>query len=326
MKLMKTVVILFLLMTVRPVWAGQIHNAVEEGNLAKIRSILKQNPALVNSRNQARETPLHIAAKNGDFQIARYLVRMGADPSLKDSYNDTPLFNAKVNGYKDLAGIMISSGPEIHQAVVKGNVGSLRSSLKRNPSSVSSVDTDRDTPLHWAAIWNKRDAAMFLIKKGAKVNVRDYKGLTPTHWASGKGNLELVALLAANGADLNRSDLLGRTPLHLAAYRGKENTANYLIKKGADVNARDRKGETPLHLAVHSDRDVVALLLARGADVNARDRHGHTPLFYAYSMAAIGGQKENDIVRLLLRYGADPGVKNEKGITPGDLFKHLEIN
>jgi len=53
--------------------------------------------------------------------------------------------------------------------------------------------------------------------------------------------------------------------------------AERLIRAGADVNAKDRSGETPLYQsAMHSDIDLVHLLLANGADPNIRNNDGRT--------------------------------------------------
>jgi ankyrin repeat protein len=37
------------------------------------------------------ETPLHAAARNGDAELIKSLLSFGADPSLRDKWNDTPV-------------------------------------------------------------------------------------------------------------------------------------------------------------------------------------------------------------------------------------------
>jgi ankyrin repeat protein len=46
-------------------FASAIHDAFALGDLEKIKALLRDNPALISSRDNAAETPLHIAALTG---------------------------------------------------------------------------------------------------------------------------------------------------------------------------------------------------------------------------------------------------------------------
>ena len=54
---------------------GPIHDATAKGNEAKVISLLKANPDLVNSRDKFGNTPLHFAAKHNRVEIAELLLR-----------------------------------------------------------------------------------------------------------------------------------------------------------------------------------------------------------------------------------------------------------
>lgn len=87
---------------------------------------------------------------------------------------------------------------------------------------------------------------------------------TPLHMALRNGSMDAANFLLKSGADVELKNALGRTALHEAASRGDYEGAKLLFKYGADVNAVsearaltdqdcDRKGIAgivPLHEAV----------------------------------------------------------------------------
>ena len=51
----------------------------------------KDEPALVSSKNRDGETPLHLAAENGDKKMVELLLANQADVNATDGTGDTPL-------------------------------------------------------------------------------------------------------------------------------------------------------------------------------------------------------------------------------------------
>jgi hypothetical protein len=90
-----------LLERVREARPDLINQAAEHRNQAAVR-LLAELGFDVNHRH--RTTPLHAAAWNDDVPMARLLVGLGADPSLKDAEHDsTPLGWAEYGGKADVA-------------------------------------------------------------------------------------------------------------------------------------------------------------------------------------------------------------------------------
>jgi hypothetical protein len=117
---------------------------------------------------------------------------------------------------------------EIHDAAQRGDLGSVQALVKGNPELVSSRDTNGDTPLHSAVLWNQK---------------------------------EVVAWLLANKADVNARNNDGQTPLHLAAAGGFKPMAELLLNSGADATAKDKHGLIALRVAWMWHHDDVAELL-----------------------------------------------------------------
>jgi ankyrin repeat protein len=210
---------------------------------------------------------------------------------------------------------------EIHDAAEKGDLQKVEALLKDNPKLVSIRNDTGQTPLHYAAIFGRKDMAALLLAHNANVNVRDYRyGYTPLHWAAGhayseaamallsnmdeadwtpssESNKDIAELLLSHKADVNVKGSNGETPLHRAAFFNKD-IVELLLAKGAKVNAKDNNGSTPLHVAAkRGHKEVTELLLASKAEVDARDNNGWTPLHWAEA----AGHK--NVVELLRQHG-----------------------
>jgi ankyrin repeat protein len=80
-----------------PAFCGEIHYAVCDGDLPKVRALLKSNPDLVFAKDIGM-TPLHVAAFTGHKEIAELLVANRADVNARDKGNQTPLHMAADGG------------------------------------------------------------------------------------------------------------------------------------------------------------------------------------------------------------------------------------
>jgi ankyrin repeat protein/beta-lactamase regulating signal transducer with metallopeptidase domain len=193
-------------------------------------------------------------------------------------------------------------------------------------------DTWGHTFLHRACLEGYRQAAEFLIDKGADVNADNITGITPLHTAAGRGHADVVALLLDKQADVNAKDRYGATPLWYArngvVYSfdvhgrfwkgvtdrwkpekpGCKKAAGLLVERGAI----DQAPVLSLHEAANYGRVArVRSLLAEGADVNAMDdRLAGTPLH----LAAYSNQKK--MAEFLISRGADVNARNKWDRTP----------
>ena len=116
--------------------------------------------------------------------------------------------------------------------------------------------------------------ARLLVARGARVDIRDTKGLTPLMLA----NAESIKLLADKGADLALQDPDGNTPLHWAAHRKAVDAAALLLYLGASPAVQNSAGKTPLHTSVENrDPAMTELFLRAGANPDTPDAGGLTP-------------------------------------------------
>ncbi|KAH3240283.1 hypothetical protein KXW31_009640, partial [Aspergillus fumigatus] len=128
-----------------------------------------------------------------------------------------------------------------------------------------------DTALHLAVEWKRPRIILFLLDKGATIDMTNEDGFTPLQLAAKLDNCEAVALLLQRGAQVEARSLSGLTALQLAAHEGHWVAFDLLLIGGADINSWNKEGETLLHEEARKSRNVstAAKLLAQGANIEA---------------------------------------------------------
>ncbi len=231
-----------------------IYEAAKAGDTAGVAALLKGNPTLVHSRDQHDDTLLHHAAT---ADIARLLLKSGADVMACGWMGATPLHDAAWEGHADVAVVLIAHGADVN--------------ARRSYDGI--------TPLHFA---QTAAVAILLLKHGAVVDVEYSPGGTPLNCASARGNADVVRVLLNAGAQVRVISPLGDTPLHGAAKDGHADVVQQLLTAGAVINATDSYDETPIFEAVRLGHTaVVELLIQHGANLLQRNRAGQMPIHRA---------------------------------------------
>jgi hypothetical protein len=87
----RTAVLLVALAWSSLAFCGEIHDAAKDGDLAKVKALLKDNPDLVFNKDKEGMTPLHDAAASGYKDVAELLLANKADVDAKAGNGLTPL-------------------------------------------------------------------------------------------------------------------------------------------------------------------------------------------------------------------------------------------
>ena len=141
----------------------------------------------------------------------------------------------------------------------------------------------------------------WLIARGARLELKDWRGRTALYWASQEGRVDAVRELLARGAAVDTADNDGATPLYTASRKGHLEMVRELLARGAAVDIARSDRATPLFIACQKGHlEIVRELLARGAAVDSADNDGHTPL----RVASLRGRLK--VVQELLARGANP--------------------
>jgi len=248
--------------------------AINRGDVDKVKSLLEENPEMINAKDINGDTPLHCACKCKKKKVIDALIAKGANVNAKNNNGNTPMHLAARDN-KSVVELLIANGadPDVNS---KGEYGE---TLLHQTAYAWKHNSDYKN----VKIINENclELAMFLIDKGADVNAQIESGLnegyTPLHIAA-TAQKDLAELLIAHGAKVDVESKDGYTPLCFAVIYGHLATVELLIEKGADVNTTRNKGMTPLHDAVGFGwKNIAELLIKNGANVNAK-ADGWTPL------------------------------------------------
>ena len=119
------------------------------------------------------------------------------------------------------------------------------------------------TALRKAAVRNRYDVAIELLKRRASVDATNYTGQTALMMACAYGHHEMALLLLFYGADPNRSNCSGRTALMIAASNGNAHVVGALLDASSriDVNKTSENGKSALAMAIEYGHDNVAKML-----------------------------------------------------------------
>lgn len=311
----------FLYSTACPAQVEDIHEAARSGDIERLESLLEEDPALIDARDEERHTPLHSAAMAGRLDAVRFLLERGADPDARNTADQSPLLYAAFSNYVAIVEALIERGAafDYHDA---RNLSPLLFAARQGGAEVVRLLVEKGaafddpgfrgrTPLHFAAMNGHTDIVRYLAGKGADPGRIDEDGLTPLGLALTRGHAEAAEAMLASGAGLDFDKHALSRYLHLAAAAGSGVIVDRLIEKGADPGSTDEENRTLLHNAVIGGLDsLVVEAIDETENINAVDKTGRTALFYA----ARNGDKK--VLDLLLSRGADPNIADAGGRAP----------
>ncbi len=238
-----------------------LHVAVYWRRLACVKYFVLEKRCNANIRTKfSDETPLHLAAKNGDKEMVEFLLEHAA-ALVVDEQNYAPWMYASDGDFMEIVDLLL---------VAHG------------------IDTvcefTRKSALHFACRVSHHKYIKLLLYKGGDCNVQDTYGLTPLIEAIRHKNITVIWYLLEEcpSLNINAVTIEGKTPLHYAlelriSWQDKEPYLNILKSKGADPNI-STDPNMPLLLEYIEDIDITRWLLCAGADPNICCPDGTTAL------------------------------------------------
>ena len=211
-------------------------------------------------------SPLMLAIQNRDLAAARAALERDASQATNELPGGlSPLMFALYHGAHDIARLLREFRPlSVYEAAAFGDARTVTQRVLDDASLLDSYSPDGWTPLHLAAFFGSRDAALVLVGLGAPIDAESENPMrnTPMHAAiAGAAGESLAPLLIALGADVHRVGGTDVTALHLAASRGFESLCKLLLARGVDRQARTEDGKTAAEIARDRGHLATAALL-----------------------------------------------------------------
>ena len=282
-----------------------LHFAARQGGRETVRALVEGRADVNQPSAGDATTPLLIAAINGHFDIAQYLLQQGANPNLASAAGATPLY-AVLN--VQWAPKSFYPQPRAHLQQAASYLDLMKALLDRgaDPNArlrrkiwytqynfdLLRIDEGGATPFWRAAYASDVDAMKLLVSYGADPHLPTMRPAGRTRRDDGRregqearevsplppvpvGGPGIPPLLAAAGAGYGEG-FAGNA--HRFAPAGMLAAVKYLVEEvGADVNASDHEGYTAAHhAAARGDNEMILYLVSKGADVKKVSRGGQT--------------------------------------------------
>eukprot|EP01045_Picozoa_sp_COSAG04_P019896 COSAG04_NODE_1977_length_5094_cov_11.505105_3_plen_871_part_00 len=270
-----------------------------------------------------RITALYAAVTYGKEAAVRFLLERGANPSLADSNDYTPLMCAAYDGNQPIMRMLMEAKADLDAV---------------GPMSGG-------TAFHSACDYNRPDCAEALVRAGCDTTVWNKAGETGRELAERKENAAVLARLSEvaaermgerpaqtsakeelalihaaiagdamalraalkGGCELEARDDDGHTAFLIACNKGSAECMQLLVEAGCDTAATNGAGMTALMLAANSGVPAAARLALEKSwcELEARDANGDT----AFLIACCNGSAE--CMQLLADAGCDTAATND---------------
>ena len=286
--------------------------ALERGDVAALRGLLRRQPQLAKDRGSNGNTLLNLGVSLGAklnrslaLSVVETLLAAGAEVNEGNDRGSTPLHQAAYSNQSEIAAALIERGADL-DLEAHGSGG---------------------TPLIFALFWGHREVADMLGRYSvAPGNLRAAAGLGNhellENCFSGEATLRPEAF-AARGFYRPHSGFPDWRPsadaqevldeaLVWASKSGRTDMLPRLVRAGARIDADPYRG-TPLIWAAASNRlETAEWLINHGATVDFKGTFGG--LTHGQGVTALHLASQNghlSMVRLLINRGADPTIKDD---------------
>ncbi|XP_044751495.1 serine/threonine-protein phosphatase 6 regulatory ankyrin repeat subunit A-like isoform X2 [Coccinella septempunctata] len=230
-------------------------------------------------------TPLHLAAKVGNYKILKKLIEDGADVNAQEEQGITPLMLAAREGQLECAITLVEAGASVticdkinnmtavHYCARNGYHECLQEMLQteRGKESIEMTDSLQRTPLMLAVSSNHVECVKVLLNYSMDVektvNMVDNDSHSSLVRAVALGHSKIVQLLLTQKAKANIVDVNGKSVIHLAAACGHLTCLQILVDylEPHEAAAMDRQECTALHWACYrGNASCVDFLLKKG--------------------------------------------------------------
>ncbi|KAJ8667231.1 hypothetical protein QAD02_008893 [Eretmocerus hayati] len=299
---------------------SHLHIACMRNNVEVVKKLIQSkqdiNAAIDNqSLHWPGFTPMHFAVQYRCTETVEYLLSIGADITIKDARQLTPLHLAHMQRSEQIidmilqAHLNVVSNPansqslsHFHIACTRNNPKIVEFFIKIGADVLETVTTNNAvfnylTAMDLAIYYECVDVVRLLLLHGSHVKSSLDREHDRIEDAYDTGNMELLAALQTRckfSGD-RCPEIKVMSDLHVACiYDDMKLIESFLSENPKSLNSLLWNQCTPLHLAVqHKHRKIIRLLVEQGASFSIKNDRGETSLHLAF-------ESDMDLVNLIL--------------------------
>jgi len=148
--------------------ATEVFSAIRANAVAKLKTMISDNPGLLQAKDERGTTPLTLASYSGSLPMTKVLVEGGADINANGPAG-TALMGVCFKGHQEIAAYLLKAGADLTVTLPNGS-----------------------NALHFAAMFNQQEIVSLLLEAGADAGAKDVDGLTAADHARKRGFTELA--------------------------------------------------------------------------------------------------------------------------------------
>ena len=253
---------------------AKLINAILKTNITEIDAALEGGASINDARSSVGgEPPLILAAKYARTTLIPHLLSKSADPNITHGNTlRTALFYA------------IQAEARITERVA------MIASLLDGGADINFRDICDLTPLAAAVMADHAGVVEFLLRRGARVNVRDRYGKSLLDFLH--NNKKILLLLLDAGENPNYRKKGGNPVIFDIAYTHEQEPQGFtlyalgqLVSHGADLTVTNQHGDNLLAIAVKCrNRMIAEFFLKHGVRTDTKNIWGDTPADIAHFM------------------------------------------
>lgn len=291
----------------------QFFKAAASGNNDAIK-ILRDQRIDINIKDVSGRTALHEAASHGQNLTIELLLKFpGIEKDVSDNEGNTPLLAAAWAAESTSLGILLDNGANprainnagfcaLHAAAKLSEARWTRTLLHESVPASLAENSNKMTPLHYAAAHGAVEVMDTLLDNDAELNLQDRKGWTALHYAARNNRGDCTRLLLKRGASLGtREGTCDHSPLCVAVLCDSTEVIRIILQHLAELNVQEQTLHSELCDAIRQNRvDVARWLINVGSNVNStKESRGKIPLDWALQDGSM------ELVRMLIEEGLD---------------------
>lgn len=215
-----------------------LHLAVKKRHHQVARLLLECENSLMNYSNKQMDSPIHIAARNGDLDMVNLLLEFKVNTSSITTGNTTALHLAVEKEHQEICAVLLQYDKTYSVPLVLRMVG--------YKAAHKTQDWHDETPFAVAIKSGNVDIIKIFFQSGI-VSGKEKNGLKRPlfHDAVKEGKTEIVKIFLENGTDINMKGWDSQRAIHVAVKEKDVNMVRLLLEYGPSLHVKDGSLCTP---------------------------------------------------------------------------------